>query len=142
MSFCGTCGARVTHDSKFCSTCGTAVTPPDEDSAPVGAAPPLRTASDTPPEPPPEPTPLWATPVGYPAQVDPPHTQTPRDRRGRGKWLVIGIATALLLIAAGASIWFRAQDLPNAGTVDGAQQIQELPSEAAVVGHWVGSCDA
>src|SRR5664280_727330 len=71
-----------------------------------------------------------------------PHTQTPRDRRGRGKWLVIGIATALLLVAAGASIWFRAQDLPNAGTVDGAQQTQELPSEAAVVGHWVGSCDA
>src|SRR5450755_3274254 len=135
MSFCGTCGARVTPDSKFCSTCGTAVTPPagPVDSAPTGAVPPPPTASDTPLEPPPPPTPRYAAPAGHPAQVDPPHTRPPRARRGRGKWLVTGIVTALLLVAAGATIWFRAQEMPDADTVDGTQQAQELPNAGTVV---------
>src|SRR5664279_6552423 len=132
MSFCGTCGARLTPDSKFCSTCGTAVAPPP---APIGAVPPPPTASDTPLEPAPPPTPRYAAPAGHPAGlVAPSHTRTPRVRRGQGKWLVTGIVTALLLIAAGAgaTIWFRAQDMPDAGTVDGAQQTQELPNAGTV----------
>jgi hypothetical protein len=129
MNYCGTCGARLAPDSKFCSACGTAVKPPagPVGSASTGVVPPQASASDASQEPPP-PTPRYAAPAGHPAQVDPPHTRTPRVRRGRRIWLFTGTVAALLLVAAGAgaTIWFRAQDLPNASTVD----VPTLPKPA------------
>jgi hypothetical protein len=107
---CGDCGATMPAGSAFCDHCGHALRPPP--SAPPPDGPPLGPASGPPPPLPPPPFPPPAPRDTMPTTGAP--AGEPRARGHRRRRVIIGAATALVVLAlAGTGVVLLGREAPE-----------------------------